>query len=141
MLSHYDQARSAARTQLVRDLMTSLNGEYHAITCYEKLAALAPTEEVNKKILEIRQDEIRHFQHFSHLYTRLTGCLPAPKLSEACATEYRAGVLASFKDEQTTVDYYLRVSDYVQVPYVKELFRRTAADEQNHAVWFLSFLH
>ncbi|OAB47610.1 ferritin-like domain-containing protein [Paenibacillus antarcticus] len=141
MLSHYDQARSAAQTQLVRDLMKTLNGEYHAITCYEKLAALAPTEEVKRKISEIRQDEIRHFQHFSHLYTRLTGCLPAPKLTEACATEYRAGVLASFTDEQNTVEYYLKVSDQVRDNYVKDLFRRTAADEQNHAVWFLSFLH
>ncbi|MEC0092419.1 ferritin-like domain-containing protein [Paenibacillus macquariensis] len=140
MLSHYDQSRTAAEPQLVRDLMTSLNGEYSAITCYEKLAAMAPTVEIKKRILEIRQDEIRHFQQFAHVYTCLTGCSPAPKLSEACATEYRAGVLASFKDEQNTVDYYLKVSDQVRDTYVKDLFRRTAADEQNHAVWFLSFL-
>lgn len=140
MLSNYNQGRRAAEARLVQDLITSMNGEYSAITCYEKLATLSPTEEIRKQILEIRQDEIRHFQQFAHVYTCLTGCLPAPQLTEACATEYKAGVLAAFKDEQNTVDYYLKVSDHVQDKYVKELFRRTAADEQNHAVWFLSFL-
>ena len=140
MLSYHDQARSTADAQLVRDLVTSLNGEYSAIICYEKLAACSPTEEIRKRILEIRQDEIKHFQQFAHLYTCLTGCVPTPKLTEVCASEFRAGVKASFKDEQNTVDYYLKISDQVRDPYVKELFRRTAADEQNHAVWFLSFL-
>jgi rubrerythrin len=37
------------------------------------------------------------------------------------------------------VDFYLEITDYTTSSYIKEVFRRAAADEQNHAVWFLYY--
>ncbi|MBK5441663.1 hypothetical protein JFU13_01025 [Peribacillus sp. TH24] len=36
--------------------------------------------------------------------------------------------------------FYLGIADEVTNPSIKEAFRRAAADEQNHAVWFLYYL-
>ncbi|KYD11778.1 hypothetical protein B4119_4180 [Parageobacillus caldoxylosilyticus] len=49
------------------------------------------------------------------------------------------GLEYALKDEQETVDFYLDISDETNDPYIKEVFRRAAADEQNHAVWFLYY--
>ncbi|GAB6991987.1 ferritin-like domain-containing protein [Paenibacillus pini] len=127
-------------TVLASDIEHAINGEYSAITCYEQLARLAPNEEERSKILEIRNDEIRHFHVFAQIYTTLTGRQPTPHLLEKCPTEYFEGINFAFKDEQKTVDFYLDIADKAIDPYMKEQVKRAAADEQNHAVWFLYFI-
>lgn len=127
-------------SDLIHDIAKAINGEYSAIACYEHLARIAPTEEERKQILEIRQDEMRHFHVFSQIYTTLTGRQPSPQISEGCPSEYRAGIRFAFKDEQETVDFYHKIADKAKDPFIKEQFQRAAADEQNHAVWFLYFL-
>lgn len=126
--------------QLISDIAKAINGEYSAIICYEQLAKLAPNEEARNQILEIRQDEIRHYQSFSQIYVSLTGKQHTPQITEQCENTYTAGLRASFKDEQKTTDFYLDIADKTNDPYIKEVFRRASSDEQNHAVWFLFFL-
>jgi rubrerythrin len=133
---HYGRAES---NHLIGDITKAINGEYSAIACYEQLAKIAPNEEVRNRILEIRKDEIRHYQIFSQIYFTITSRQPAPQIIEQCATEYRSGLEAALKDEQETVDFYHEIADTPKDPYVSEQFRRAAADEQNHAVWFLYF--
>lgn len=125
---------------LTSDIAKAIDGEYTAVLCYEQLAKMAPSEEARKQILEIRNDEIRHFQMFSKLYTSMTGRQHTPKLNEPCPGSYLEGVRSSFKDEQETVDAYLDIFDRAHDPHIKHEFSRAAADEQNHAVWFLYFL-
>ncbi|WP_248924176.1 ferritin-like domain-containing protein [Paenibacillus hamazuiensis] len=132
--------RYAADAGLVADIVKAINGEYSAIACYEGLSALAPGEEERNRILEIRQDEIGHFRVFNEIYYMLTGKRHEPQMTESCPSEYRAGVMFAFKDEQETVDFYHEIADKAHHPYIKEQFRRAAADEQNHAVWFLFLL-
>ncbi|WP_138493171.1 ferritin-like domain-containing protein [Paenibacillus pinistramenti] len=125
---------------LISDLERTLNGEYNAIVCYEQLAKLADQEEERNRILEIRKDEIKHFHIFSHIYISLTGRQPRPQLTGPCPSDYAAGLNSSFKDEQNTNDFYRQVADKTLNPFIREQFKRAAADEQNHAVWFLYFL-
>lgn len=126
--------------ELLADIQKAINGEYSAINCYQQLAELAPTEEARKQILEIRQDEIRHYQIFSHIYFMLTGKQHTPQMTEQCKSVYTEGLRASFKDEQETTDFYLDIAQKTTDPYIKEQFHRASSDEQNHAVWFLYFL-
>ncbi|KSU81003.1 ferritin-like domain-containing protein [Fictibacillus enclensis] len=126
--------------QEIANLEKALNGEYSAIICYEKTSLLAPNPEGKKTIQEIRQDEVNHYQVISAIYTQLTGRTFTPKQTEACPTNYREGLKTGFKDEQETVDFYLKISDQASNNYIKEVFKRIAMDEQNHAVWFLYLL-
>lgn len=126
--------------RMAADLEAAINGEYSAIQCYAKLAELAPNEAIRKQILEIRKDEVKHFQHFSQAYTYLTNQQPKPKVTETCPDDFRSGAEFAFHDEQHTVDFYLEAADRATDPAVKKVFRRAAADEQQHAVWFLYFL-
>ncbi|WP_372813809.1 ferritin-like domain-containing protein [Paenibacillus sp.] len=132
--------RSSADMNLIADIAKAINGEYSAIFCYEQLAKLAPNQEARNQILEIRNDEIKHYQAFSQIFVSLTGRQPTPQIIEQCETEYTAGLRASFKDEQMTTDFYLDIAEKTNDPYIKETFRRASADEQNHAVWFLYYL-
>ena len=124
---------------LIRKLEKAINGEYSAIQCYEKIAKRAPNETERKQILEIREDEIKHFQVFSQLYINLTGNQPNPKVMEECPNSYKAGLEFAIQDEQETVDFYLETADGATDRSVRKAFRRAAADEQNHAVWFLYY--
>lgn len=133
-------AESDPDYELVPEIERAINGQYNAIYAYGKLAQAAPTEEERKVILEIRGDEIRHYKVFSGIYYTLTNRRPAPKMAGKFPSAYREGLKAAFKDEQETVDFYLDIADKARSPYIRQEFRRAAADEQNHAVWFLYFL-
>lgn len=136
--NYYDALNRQPNT-LIRDLEKAINGEYSAINCYDKLAKLASSEKERKQILEIRKDEVKHYQQFVQLFNRLTGRQPQPKITEECPDTYIEGLEFALQDEQHTVDFYMEIADGAADSFVKEAFRRAAADEQNHAVWFLYF--
>ncbi|QNU37264.1 ferritin-like domain-containing protein [Geobacillus sp. 44B] len=125
--------------KLIRDIEKAINGQYSAIQCYAKLAKMAPTDRERVQILEIRNDEIKHYQRFTQIYVNLTGMQPDVKVTEECPNTYVEGLEYALKDEQKTVDFYLDIADETNNPYIKKVFRRAAADEQNHAVWFLYY--
>lgn len=125
--------------QLVNDIQKAINAEYSTIACYEKLAKMAPTEDEKIRILEIQKDEQLHLEEFSNIYTHLTGKTASYEMIKECPDNYKAGIEFAFKDEQETVDFYLDIADKANDPMIKDRFRRAAADEQNHAVWFLFF--
>ena len=124
---------------LTRDILKAINGQYSAIACYTKLAEIAPTEEERTQIQEIRKDEINHYQEFCQIYIAITGTKPTPHITETCPANYKDGLQFAFKDEQNTVDFYLDIAEKAQEQYIREKFKRAAADEQNHAVWFLYY--
>lgn len=130
----------ASNDKLVLDLAKAINGEFNAIRFYEHLAQLAPNEEIKKRILEIRNDEIRHFHGFSYTYYCLTGQQPSPQITEALPKDFKSGILTAFKDEQEAVEFYHRAAREAAIPYISNEFRSNASDEQSHAVWFLFFI-
>lgn len=136
----YYQALTRQNEKLINDVEKAINGEYSAIQCYEKIANLAPTAKERNQILEIRQDEVKHFQKFSQIYTQLTGKQPQHKVTEKCPKTYEKGLDFAFLDEQKTVDFYSEIASYTSDPYIKETFLMASRDEQNHAVWFLYYL-
>ncbi|WP_042462617.1 ferritin family protein [Neobacillus dielmonensis] len=137
--TNYLDAINRQTNQFISDIEQAINGEYSAIDCYAKLANLAGNKQEREQILEIRQDEIKHYHHFVQIYQNLTGRQPQPKIIEDCPNTYLAGLEFALQDEQKTVDFYLDISDKSTDPYIKEAFQRAAKDEQSHAVWFLYY--
>ncbi|UPM53353.1 ferritin-like domain-containing protein [Gottfriedia acidiceleris] len=125
--------------KLINDIEKAINGEYSAISCYTKLADMTKNKNERKIILEIKEDEIKHYNQFVSIYTSLTGRHPQAKVSENCPDTYIEGLEFALKDEQETVDFYLSISDETSNQFIKNAFNRAAKDEQNHAVWFLYF--
>ncbi|AGK53808.1 ferritin-like domain-containing protein [Bacillus sp. 1NLA3E] len=137
----YMNAIDYRQTQkLVNDVAKAINGEYSAILCYERIAHMARNEKTRNQILEIRKDEIRHYHEFIGIYTRLTGQKPDVHHTEGCPSTYREALEFALNDEQETVDFYMDIARGTKEHNIKEVFRNAAADEQNHAVWFLYFL-
>ncbi|WP_042354052.1 ferritin-like domain-containing protein [Bacillus rubiinfantis] len=137
--TNYYDALYRQSNLMLTNIEKAINGEYSAIDCYAKLANLAPNEKERERILEIRQDELKHFQEFVQIYRQLTGHQPQAKIIEECPGQYRSGLEFALQDEQETVDFYLEIADNASDPIIKTIFQRAAADEQNHAVWFLYF--
>ncbi|WP_059170554.1 ferritin family protein [Bacillus sp. FJAT-27445] len=137
---YYEGDYLRQQEKLVGDVLRAINGEYSAIQCYERIARLAPNEGIRRQINEIRKDEQRHYQEFVRIYTNLTGRQPNVKAAETCPATYRDGIDFAFRDEQETVDFYHQIAKEATSAEVKEAFRNAAADEQNHAVWFLFFM-
>ena len=137
--TNYRDALNRASHPLVQDVEKAINGEYSASDCYARLANLAPSKKVREQILEIRQDEIKHYQQFVQIYRGLTGIPPQPKITEGCPNTFLKGLEFAIEDEQKTVDFYMEIADAATDPFIKEVFRRAAVDEQNHAVWFLYY--
>ena len=138
-LSNNDDTLYRQNDKHIRSIEKAINGEYSAIHFYARLATLAPDINERTQILEIRQDEIKHFHQFVQIYTLSTGKNPQPQITEECPTLYLNGLEFAIQDEQRTVDFYLEIADETTNQQVKETFRRAAADEQNHAVWFLYY--
>ncbi|MDR0136138.1 ferritin-like domain-containing protein [Metabacillus idriensis] len=124
----------------IDQIAKALAGEYNAIQCYEQMANMAKNEEEKKQIMEIRKDEIKHYQTFAAIYQSLSGMQYNPKQTEECPEDYYAALTAAFKDEQETVDFYLDIAENASSTYIRKQFKRASADEQNHAVWFLYYL-
>ncbi|MBO0958650.1 ferritin-like domain-containing protein [Neobacillus sp. MM2021_6] len=137
--TNYRDALNRPSFPLVQDVEKAINGEYSASECYARLANLAPSKKEREQILEIRQDEIKHYQQFVQIYRGLTGVPPQPKITENCPDTFLKGLEFALEDEQKTVDFYMEIADSATDPFIKEVFRRAAADEQNHAVWFLYY--
>ncbi|WP_409270119.1 ferritin family protein [Neobacillus sp. SCS-31] len=138
--NYYENDFYRQQEKLASDILRAINGEYSAIQCYERIARLAPNERVRRQIREIREDEQRHYNEFVRIYTRMTGGQPNVQAIEGCPSTYREGLDFAFHDEQETVDFYHRIALETTSPDVREAFRNAAADEQNHAVWFLYFM-
>lgn len=124
---------------LLQDIAKAINGEYEAVVCYTRLAEQAPNAEERQRLLEIRQDESRHYRVFKEIFTRLTG-QEAPLTRPSCPDTYRQGLEAAVQDELETVDFYLGIADTAEYPLIRQEFFRAALDEQNHAGWFNYFL-
>ncbi|UOQ84120.1 ferritin-like domain-containing protein [Gracilibacillus salinarum] len=138
---NYENYRVMNNNKFNADLQKAINAEYSAISCYGMLAKMAPNSTQINRILEIQNDEKRHLQSFAEIYIRLTGQQPTYNITEECPTNYRDGIEFAFNDEQGAVDFYLDMADRAQEEKIKQSFQRAAADEQNHAVWFLYFIN
>ncbi|MEK3973700.1 ferritin-like domain-containing protein [Psychrobacillus sp. FSL K6-1267] len=133
--------QTSTNSEVLSDILKAIDGEFTAISCYELLADQAPNADIKQRILEIRNDEIRHYETFWYLYISLTGKEPSPKINRQCPADYRSGILAAFIDEQETVDFYHDIARNTNNQVVRDAFTRASADEQNHAVWFLYFMN
>lgn len=124
-----------SESHILSDVAQSIQGQYEAIHYYSKLATLAPDARDQEQILEIRADEVKHYHTFRQLYRSLTG--KEPRVREGSLPKsFKEGVKYAIQDELKTVDFYLSISDKAKNPSIKEIYRRAALDEQQHASWF-----
>jgi rubrerythrin len=120
---------------LIKDIMKAINGEYHAIHYYTRLAELAPNLEDRQTILDIRQDEMEHYNWFTTLYTQLTGKKPQVTQGPLPST-FEEGIKFAIRDELETVHFYQETAFKTNDRRIRMLFMRASFEEQRHASWF-----
>ncbi|RFU62897.1 ferritin-like domain-containing protein [Peribacillus glennii] len=125
---------------LITNIAKAIDGEFNAIQCYNKLLKMVPTTKEKNVISEIIKDENDHLGKFTQIYFKLTGRQPDVAKSNDCPKRLKDIFEFSFEDEQESVDFYLDIANATDDENIREVFTRAAADEQNHAIWFLYFL-
>ncbi|TMW70328.1 ferritin-like domain-containing protein [Alteribacter natronophilus] len=126
--------------EMIRNIARSIDNEYTAVICYEGLMQMAPDEYSAYRIMRIREDNMRHYQAFSQIFTMVTGHQHQPQMTRECPQDFREGSRAAFIDEQENVEFYLRIAEEADIPFVRRSYRRASSDDQNSATWFLYFL-
>lgn len=124
----------------LESLQSIINKKYLAKYRYGKLINEARTTAEADIIRNIIVDELKHYEQMTAMYHSLTGREPNPDISREWLEEDNQVIYASFIAEQKNVPLYLNLSERAPTPLFKKQFERAAADEQNHAVWFLSIL-
>lgn len=117
---------------LIQDINKAINNEFSAIHYYTRLAELAPNEQFRQGVLDVRQDEIRHFSRFSRSFLELTGHFPNISLKVDLPESFKKGIQHSIKDEKGTVPFYKEIASKITNPQIQNRFLRAAADEQRH---------
>lgn len=122
-------------------LQSEILGELEAAALYRALAAMAPTGEDRRMLLEMAGDEQRHAEWFQRLYRALTGKLyrpiaPVPDVSAG----YRNTLLSRIPDESGDYRSYGNQALAATSPAVKLPYSKASLDENVHALRILGML-
>jgi len=121
-------------------LQSIINKKYSAMYLYGKLINDARTKEETSIIRTIIDDELKHYEQFADMYRALTGREPNLNISREWLENNDQALYVAFTTEQQNVSLYLDMSERAPTPLFRKQFERASADEQNHAVSFLSVL-
>ncbi|MFQ5626275.1 MAG: bacterioferritin [Methyloligellaceae bacterium] len=132
----------SANAKVIKDLQTGLSMELAAVNQYLLHALITEDWGLNKlaaKMREEMQEELGHVEGYAQRIIFLKG---DPELT-AAKPPHRAQALedmfeADLRDEQDAVKFYTeaaRRADEAGDIGTRDIFERTAMDEEGHAVW------
>lgn len=127
---------------VIKALVEAVYTEKEAITLLNQLTVLAPSHKEHNQLTIMKQEESRHLHQFTNAYYELTSHYPVVNDKDNCSILYRQGIQQLIEAKQNNVSFYLDGGDWLneQDPILAQVFRRAAADEQQHAIWLVYFL-
>ncbi|WP_280770926.1 ferritin-like domain-containing protein [Salipaludibacillus daqingensis] len=123
----------------LNELKETINQKYSAKHRYQQLIHDSNNHQT-EVIATIMEDENKHYEQLSDMYQHLTGRKPDPVIFNDWFKNSEEDFSDLFKAEQKNVKLYLNLSTKAPTPLFRRQFERAAAEEQNHAVWFLYLL-
>lgn len=124
-----------ACSDLPERLIKAMTGEQDARLYYQKLMTMAPTTDEKNVINKIYEDEKKHYNNFSRLYTELTGRQPSlPSPQSPNIPSYVEGLKKAIFDETDAYEFYRDTFMCTTNPTAKEIFFEALTDENEHAM-------
>ena len=140
MLGGSEVAHDDHAEETVQLLNADLFGEHDAILYY-LTHAWTIARRHGPQILEIANDEMRHFKWLAHTIVALGGT-PDLRTPSVTPTEDLAGALKKdVEAERHAIDQYEEHEDRIRQDRVRSLLRRIVADEQDHLRQFQELLN
>jgi rubrerythrin len=119
--------------QFIYDLQQAIQGELEAIPYYQALLELAPAAD-REDIRHIREDEERHAQTLSQLYSELTGRPPVTfPVEEPDLSSYLQGLREAVRDELEAAEQYRDLYLGTLNHRIRDMLFEIMSDEQEHA--------
>lgn len=125
-------------------ILDALNTEQRDAVFYRYLVNIAPTQEDKDIIINIRKDELRHYQLLRQVYTNLTGLVPPEQQPSANAIPqirtYCQGLYTAFEGEISDGQRYRKILYAMQDRVNINILTDIIADEIEHGSLY-SFLY
>ncbi|WP_368505284.1 cupin domain-containing protein [Alkalihalophilus sp. As8PL] len=121
-------------------LLVAMKKEASAIDLYSRLADAAPDFDHQENLLYALEVKQAHLDHFTNLYTYLTGTEPIYRVDQLSVDSYQEGLQKAYEMEIEAVNDYHRASLLPQNPDVYNSFLWALEGEQENAER-LSSLH
>lgn len=116
-------------------IKNSVNDETEDAAMYESLIKVAPNEEANEIIANIRNDEKIHNKLLRQIFTELTGVGLPPNTETANykKTNYIDGIKKAFMGELKAVEKYREILTYMPSKELYDKIFYIMIDEMKHA--------
>ncbi|WP_253275514.1 cupin domain-containing protein [Rossellomorea aquimaris] len=119
--------------QLVDVLLNGIKGKASSAEFYSRLASVAPNQDHQHNLLQMMEDEQRHWWQLTNLYASLTGSQPSYQVESVPFYSYREGLQRGY--ETTLADYEQFRIACLQAQHspAYEVLLNTCKDEWEHA--------
>jgi len=122
--------------QILCLIKKAIEEEAKAAEFYRRLLKDAPNKLHCEFIQAAYEDELRHLQILSRLYTYYTDCDPKYCAEAPCYPCYRDGLLKALIDELKAVEFYRDIQLSTMDLVIRDSFYMIMVDEQSHATMF-----
>lgn len=119
--------------KLYDDISEAVIREVHSYNFYTKLAALAPGMRLRQTIINIREDEARHYGSFTAALQKLGARMPMIPAGGA-PSSVQEGLREAIKAETEAAAFYKSIASRTQSRSIQTQFHNAARDEQQHAL-------
>lgn len=129
-----------SKENVITRIQSLINEKEQTIERYEQLTTIAPNDEIKDGIIKILFDEKRHLGQLQEMHENLTGKRFVSTPGKNFPKTFRQGLISAFKSELESAQNFMDLAGKVDDEFIKDLFKRVAFDEQNHALWFHFYL-
>ena len=135
---NYDYTMSMKRSNenhlhILNVLLNGIKGKAANVDFYHRLAAIAPNRDHKQELLNMMQDEERHWWELTHLYTSLTDTQPVYQVESVPFYSYQDGLMKGYESELADYEQFRIACMNAQHSKVYELLVNTCKDEWKHA--------
>lgn len=132
----------STKTKVIEDLQSALSMELTAVNQYLLHALVCEDWGLNKLAVKMREEMLEELGHVEEYARRIVFLKADPQLTPA-KTPHRAQALedmfeADLRDEQEAIKFYTRAArtaDEAGDIGTRDIFERTALDEEGHMAW------
>ncbi|OIJ15235.1 cupin [Anaerobacillus arseniciselenatis] len=117
-------------------LLTAIKKEASAIDLYHRLAQVAPDQKQKNDIIHALQNKTAHLNHFTQLYSSLTGSQPMYQIDQVSFRSYEEGLQKAYEAGVEAYEEYRNNMLFPQNPLVQNMLLHASNCEKENLTRF-----
>lgn len=125
----YQNADMRSNEQINEAILEGIKGKAEAVDLFRRLASMAPDQSHHQEILQALNNEERHLNHFTNLYTTYTGANPEYDLKSSSFETYEEGLRKGYDSGVEEFEKYRNAYLQTQQHVLGDVFYRACHDK------------